>query len=194
MTWGIGLLTVTTAVLLDALLGTFKGEALREELGFFYFVIAGSLFGGAAVWLWGLMLPFINPLKAHAPAEMVEPQPQQEVQGGRKSQDIDGVDSQMLYEEIHNRFGREDVLDLMFDLSIKENDVMTLDQDMNQLIINIMDVAQQNGQTSAMALAVERILTPLPPDYLPRSRKNQRGFPTYNSSSISSRLTIVLSN
>ena len=60
-------------------------------------------------------------------------------------QDVDGVDSQMLYEEIHQRFGREDVLDLMFDLNINENDVMTIDQDMNQLIINIMDVARQKG-------------------------------------------------
>ena len=77
----------------------------------------------------------------------------------------------MIYEEIHKRFGREDILDLMFDLSINENDVMTIEQDMNQLIINIMDVARQNGQTSAMALAVERILTPPPPDLLPRLEK-----------------------
>lgn len=172
VTWGIGLLTVTTAVLLDALLGTFNGAALREELGFFYFVIAGSLFAGAAVWLWGLMLPFVNPLKRQAPAEIIEPQRQLETNhSASEAQDIDSIDSQMLYEEIHNRFGREDVLDLMFDLGINENDVMTIDQDMNQLIINIMDVARQNGQTSALALAVERILTPLPPDHLPRLEK-----------------------
>ena len=64
VTWGIGLLTVTSAVFLDALLGTFNGEALRAELGFFYFVIAGTLFGGAAVWLWGTLLPFINPIRS----------------------------------------------------------------------------------------------------------------------------------
>jgi hypothetical protein len=34
-----------------------------------------------------------------------------------------------------------------------------------------MDVAIQNGQTSALSLAVERILTPLPPDHLPRLGK-----------------------
>ena len=66
VTWGAGLLSVTTAVLLDALLGTFNGEALRAELGFFYFIIAGSLFGGATLWLWGLLLPYVNPARTSA--------------------------------------------------------------------------------------------------------------------------------
>jgi hypothetical protein len=39
--WGIGLLTVTTAVLLDTLLGTFDRDALLGELGFFFYIIAG---------------------------------------------------------------------------------------------------------------------------------------------------------
>jgi hypothetical protein len=172
VTWGIGLLSVTTAVLLDALLGTFNGAALRAELGFFYFIIAGSLFGGATLWLWGLLLPFVNPSRTIPSMETAEFQPQQ---GKRTSnieqQDVDSVDSQMLYEDIQQRFGREDILDLIFDLDINENDIMTIDQDMNQLIINIMDFAIQNGQTSALSLAVERILTPPPPDHLPRLEK-----------------------
>jgi hypothetical protein len=172
VTWGIGLLSVTTAVLLDALLGTFNGEALRAELGFFYFIIAGALFGGATIWLWGFLLPFVNPIRTIPSMETSHSQPQH---GGRtseiKQQNVDGVDSQMLYEEIHRRFDREDVLDLMFDLDINENDVMTIDQDMNHLIINIMDAAIQSGQTSALSLAVERILTPPPPDHLPRLEK-----------------------
>ena len=172
VTWGIGLLSVTTAVLLDALLGTFNGEALRAELGFFYFVIAGSLFGGATIWLWGLLIPLVNPVKTIPSMETAESQPQHSRRTSKiEQQNLDGVDSQMLYEEIHRRFGREDVLDLMFDLNINENDVMTIDQDMNQLIINIMDAAIQNGQTSALSLAVERILTPPPPDHLPRLEK-----------------------
>src|SRR5210317_1038718 len=61
LVWGIGLLTVTSAVLLDTLLGTFDREALVTELGFFYFIIAGTLFAGAALWLWGLLLPKIQP-------------------------------------------------------------------------------------------------------------------------------------
>lgn len=172
VTWGIGLLSVTTAVLLDALLGAFNGEALRAELGFFYFVIAGSLFGGATIWLWGLLIPLINPIKSIPSMETAESQPQQSRRTSKiEQQSLNGVDSQMLYEEIHRRFGREDVLDLMFDLNINENDVMTIDQDMNQLIINIMDAAIQNGQTSALSLAVERILTPPPADHLPRLEK-----------------------
>ena len=172
VTWGIGLLSVTTAVLLDALLGTFNGAALRAELGFFYFIIAGTLFGGAALWLWGVLLPFITPIRINPSMETAESQPQQDRRTSKiEQQNLDGVDSQMLYEEIQRRFGREDVLDLMFDLNINENDVMTIDQDMNQLIINIMDTAIQNGQTSALSLAVERILTPPPPDHLPGLEK-----------------------
>jgi hypothetical protein len=34
-----------------------------------------------------------------------------------------------------------------------------------------MTMARQNDQSSALALAVERILTPLPPDHLPRPEK-----------------------
>jgi hypothetical protein len=77
----------------------------------------------------------------------------------------------MLYDEVRTRFGREDVLDLIFDLGINENDVMTLDQNLNQLIINTMDWADAHGQAGALALAVERILTPIPPENLPRLEK-----------------------
>jgi len=172
VTWGIGLLTVTTALLLDALLGAFNGPALRAELGFFYFVLAGALFGGAAIWLWGLIIPFVNPIKPSQPEETAEPQNLSSSKTIKLDHGtIDGVDSQMLYEEIQQRFGREDILDLMFDLNINENDVMTVDQNMNQLIINIMDITKQNEQTGALALAVERILTPPPPEHLPRLEK-----------------------
>jgi len=170
--WSIGLLTVTTAVLLDALLDTFDSEALHTELGFFYFVIAGSLFGGAAIWLWGILLPFVDPFRSNPALEQENPLPSDSYQGGEKGEDEDNaVDSQLLYQEIHDRFGREDVLDLMFDLNINENDVMTVDQKMSELISNIMEFARRNGQTSALALAVERILTPPPPDHLPRLEK-----------------------
>lgn len=172
VTWGVGLLSVTTAVLLDALLGTFNGEALRAELGFFYFIIIGALFAGASVWLWGLLIPYVFPIRSSALIETAGSQPQHEIRPSETmEQSIDGTDNQMLYEEIYQRFGREDILDLMFDLNINENDVMTIDQDMKQLIINIMDVARENGETSALALAVERILTPPPPDHLPRLEK-----------------------
>ncbi len=171
LVWGIGLLTVTTAVLLDTLLGTFDSQALQSELGFFYFVIAGMLFAGAVLWLWGLLLPYIRPVPAtsataNIPEEIVlQSQPEPHIENE------DAIDRQMLYQEIQQRFDREDLLDLMFDLEISDSDVMTIDQNMNQLIINIMDFTQQSGRGNQLALAVERILTPPPVEHLPRLEK-----------------------
>lgn len=47
--WGIGLLTVTTAALLDTLLGTFNREQLLGEMGFFFYVISGALLAGGVM-------------------------------------------------------------------------------------------------------------------------------------------------
>lgn len=172
LVWGIGLLTVTTAVLLDTLMGTFDRQALEAELGFFYFIVAGVLFAGAALWLWGLLAPKLRtstiapPITAGVPEEIVL-----QVSEHAAPLPSDGntsIDRQMIYETIRERFGREDVLDLMFDLDIHESDVMTVDQDMNELIVNIMEYAEQSGQSAQLALAVERILTPPPADHLPR--------------------------
>jgi hypothetical protein len=151
VTWGIGLLTITSAVLLDALLGTFNEEELRAELGFFYYVIAGVLFGGAAIWLWGTLLPFISPIQGSPTSSSSK---ETTFQSNRVDQidDLENTvtDGQMLYQEIRERFGREDILDLMFDLNINENDVMAVDQNLNTLINNIIEI------------------TPPPPDHLPR--------------------------
>ncbi len=170
--WGIGLVCVTTAVLLDTFLGVFNREQMLADLGFFFYVIAGTLFGGMAVWLWGLLHPMTTSktqatmdVKATAvlPSPPTEPAPV-EANGT-------AYDRQMLYDEIRTRLGREDILDLIFDLGINESDVMTLDQDLQQLIVKTMDWAEQQGQTAALTLAVERILTPLPPENLPRLEK-----------------------
>jgi hypothetical protein len=171
LVWGIGLLTVTTAVLLDTLLGTFDREAMMAEMGFFFFIIAGSLFAGAALWLWGLLLPKIQraPVASsisNVPEEIVLPSTINPTIKTGGSQTF--ADRKMLYEEIRQRFDREDLLDLMFDLEINEGDVLPFDQDLNQLIVNIMDYAERSGQCDEMAFAVERILTPPPADHLPR--------------------------
>ena len=171
LVWGIGLLTITTAVLLDTLLGTFNRAALVAELGFFYFIIAGVLFAGAALWLWGLLLPKMRPTTSAVsvtsmPEEIVLPAADSAASGSGDSDS--SIDRQMLYQEMRQRFGHEDVLDLMFDLEINESDVITVNQDMNQLIINIMDYADRNDKCDELALAVERILTPPPVDHLPR--------------------------
>jgi len=169
LVWGIGLLTVTTAVLLDTLLGTFDREAVVAELGFFYFIVAGALFAGAALWLWGLLLPKVQSSAVGSiPAKMPEEIVLQTAESAVKPSISGYADRGMLYAEIRERFGREDVLDLMYDLQIKENDVLTVDQDMNRLIVNIMDFAERNGQCDELALAVERILTPPPAENLPR--------------------------
>jgi hypothetical protein len=174
VTWGVGLLTVTTAMLLDALLGTFDEEALRADLGFFYYVFAGTLFGGSAVWLWGVLAPYVTrPLRRpqHDVPDVLSANRPQEETGTVELASVEGVDNQMLYQEIHQRFGPQDIYDLMFDLNINENDVTFVGESMDQLTRHIMDYAIQNGQTSTLALAVERILTPLPADHLPRLEK-----------------------
>lgn len=169
LVWGVGLLTVTSAVLLDTFLGTFDRDEMLAQIGFFYYVFSGGVFAGAAVWLFGLLRPITvtavsAPTATHLPKPLSHAEPPPQTSGT-------AFDRQMLYNEIRSRLGREDVLDLLFDLGINENDVMTLDQDMNQLIVNLMDTAQQRGQNGALALAVERILTPPPPENLPRLEK-----------------------
>lgn len=169
--WAIGLLSVTTAVLFDTFLGTFNREAILADLGFFFYVISGFLFAGATLWAWGILWPLLG---TSSPLAQSRPLPDTAVMQTRKKEPSKGsaaFDRQMLYDEIRQRLGREDVLDLIFDLGLNENDVMTPGQDMNQLIVNIMDKAEENGQSGALALAVERILTPPPPENLPRLEK-----------------------
>ncbi len=203
--WGIGLLTVTTAVLLDTLLGTFDRNALLGELGFFFYVIAGALLAGSAAWFWGVVRPWLPggagsgqsaaltpltspraadvhpvypaPLPAaemptHSPRAAAGPVvPPPRAPGHEDGYAVAGYDRQMLYEEIRLRFSRDDLQDLMFDLDVNELDVVVAGQTNDELIVRIMDAADDNGQTGAVALAVERILTPPPPKYLPRPEK-----------------------
>lgn len=166
LVWGVGLLSVTTAVLFDSFLGAFGREEMLAELGFFFYIISGALFAGATVWVWGLLRPVVETAVPAAPSQQTdEPIPE------NKSTRGPAFDQQMLYDEIRGRLGREDILDLIFDLGLNENDVMPLDQDANQLVLNVMDRADENGQSGALALAVERILTPPPPENLPRLEK-----------------------
>ena len=212
--WGIGLLTVTTAVLLDTLLGTFDRDALLAEMGFFFYVIAGALFGGAALWFWGVARawlpgsaeaglttrqdPLPNPLPQGEGTR--GPLPQGEGTRGSLPQGegtvspaplpprtpapppplppphadgyaAAGYDRRMLYEEIRARFSHDDLQDLMFDLDVNELDVVVPGQTNDELIVRIMDAADDSGQAGAVALAIERILTPPQPQHLPRVEK-----------------------
>lgn len=170
----IGLLAVTTAVLLDTFLGTFNREQMVGNLGFFFYVLAGFLFAAAAIWLWALLRPLVGEpterVAGGVPMVVRAASPSASMPSVRTRDDL-GVDRQMLYDQIRQRFGREDILDLMFDLEIPESEVIGLDQNLSQLGINIMDTAEQQGKGHALALAIERILTPLPPEHLPRLEK-----------------------
>jgi len=177
LVWGIGLLTVTSAVLLDTFLGTFNREQMIEELGFFYHVLSGGIFAGAAVWLWGLLRPMtagsVAPQNNVRTLQTLSPNEEPPVWGQKPVSDtIDtAYDRQMLYDQIHYRFSPDDILDLIFDLSMNENDVIAYNQEAHEAIIRIIDLAEDRGQTGALALAVERILTPIPRDTLPRLEK-----------------------
>lgn len=196
--WGIGLLTVSTAVLLDTVLGTFDREQMLADLGFFFYVIAGMLVAGAATWFWGVVRPLLPggtflPAAQTAPAVVATPaartattQPVQEpapapapapkLPPPLPADHVDdfeqaGYDRQMLFEEIRSRFSRDDLSDLMFDLEVNELDVTTVGQTMEELIVRVMDTADLDGKASTVGLAVERILTPPPPRHLPRLGK-----------------------
>ena len=179
LVWGIGLLSVTSAVLLDTLLGTFGREEMVARIGFFFYVFSGVILGGSALWSWGLVRPRVDraAVSRAAPAAAVVAAPSPatgpvmpNVLTGQRN-DETAVDYAMLFQEIKKRFSYDDVLDLMFDLNIEESAVMPLNQDMVQLIANIIDEADRQDQAKGLALAVERILTPPPADHLPRLEK-----------------------
>ncbi|MCA9967004.1 MAG: hypothetical protein KC423_22295 [Anaerolineales bacterium] len=179
--WGIGLLTVTTAVLLDTILGTFGREQTQEDLGFFFYIITGALFGGGAFWLWSVLRSASGQTTAVSPTTTPSPPPLKNIDpqvGTAYSQSASGrnqsttaFDRQMLYDEIRQRFSHEDILDLVFDLGINENDIMSVGQETTDLIRRLMDFAEDHELLGALALGVERILTPPPPDHLPRAEK-----------------------
>lgn len=182
LNWGVGLLTVTSAVLLDAFLGTFNRDDILAQFGFFFYIIAGLLVGGAAYWLFSLFQPIqaliTTPTQTGTESAVLpnSTNPSQVVTNSSHfspGTDATGTafDRQMIYEEIRDRLGRDDILDLLFDLSIQDNEVMNLQQDMHQLVVNLMELTEKRGQTGQLALAVERILTPPAPDALPRLEK-----------------------
>jgi len=192
LAWGVGLLTVTTAVLLDTILGTFDRPALLAQLGFFFYAIGGALVGGGAFWMLSLLWPYLphtspaaeitaasqeaptavtNPVVPPAngqPEALPEPLPMVDVVD---DPDEAAYDLAALQQDVWERFGREDVLDLMFDLEIPETAVMPINQNLRALAHDIVVYAAQNGQRAQLALAIERILTPPPPEMLPRLEK-----------------------
>lgn len=174
LVWGIGLLTVTTAILLDTLMATFGREEMLESLGFFFYIIAGALFAGAATWIFTLVRQYIRPVE-YVPQVLATPNPS--ISAGNNQEDRHketsdtAFDRKQLFDQMRYNLGLEDLLDLIFDLGWPENDVIIYDQETNQLIVRIIDLAEERGQMGDLALAVERILTPIPAENLPRLEK-----------------------
>lgn len=165
LVWGVGLLTVTTAFLLDTLRLVLGGEPLAELGGAFQFVIGGALFGGAALWLWGLARPALATPAAEG--RLAAAPGRAALKGGSET----AIDRQMLFDQIRYRLGPGDVRDLLFDLRLNENDIMLPDRPVTDSIVRLMDEVSARGQTGELALAVERVLTPPEKEQLPRREK-----------------------
>lgn len=174
LVWGIGLLTVTSAILLDTFMATFGRDEMLELLGFFYYVLAGAIFAGAVIWMWVLARPYIQSTQiARAAQELVA---NTNIDSGNwpgSEDESDGtvVDRQMLYEQIRDRLSPDDILDLIFDLDWSENDIISYHLDNNRVIVKLINLAAERNQLGNLALAVERILTPIPAENLPRLEK-----------------------
>ena len=172
--WGIGLLTVTSTLLLDTIFGTFNADQLRSELGFFFYVIIGFLLGGAAYWLLGLLWPTLKKGQAQ-PAEtaVAETQPADSSPTFGQITDENGVvyDLQLIYEDLNTNFNQEDLLDLIFDLNIPQAALGNANGSQSMLAADIVQYAEENNQGTQLALAVERIANPPAPETLPRLAK-----------------------
>jgi hypothetical protein len=175
LTWGVGLLTVTTAILLDTLLSTFSRDEILHQLGFFFYVIVGALFAGAAFWLWGVLLSGWRESRADdARAGTVATVQRFDVIESPPAEPA-GVetafDRKMLQGQMRRRLSPDDLLDVIFDLGWSENEVISFAHDNQQLIERMIERAEKQGQIGDLTLAVERVLTPIPREKLPRLEK-----------------------
>ncbi len=160
--WGFGLLSVSALLLLDAL----NSRGLLADTGFLGYAIGGALAAGIFLWLTDLARPSqsaetISSFRYATPASNVP------AVGGESS----AFDRQLIFEQIRDNLGPDDVLDIIFDLDLKENEIVNPGQSMPSLIMALLDQAESSNQMPQVALSVERILTPLPLDHLPRAER-----------------------
>ncbi|NLF65853.1 MAG: hypothetical protein GX579_14770 [Chloroflexi bacterium] len=168
--WGVGLLTVATAFLLDTFLSTFGWETVQNSMGFFFYVLVGALAGAAAAWIWSLLRPVLG-TQARAPVATMPATPSSAPLPRADGRNNLAFDRRELYDQIRERLGTEDMRDLAFDLQIHENDVFSPGYSATESIVRLMDVAEARGKSADLALAVERILTPIAAADLPRPEK-----------------------
>jgi hypothetical protein len=163
--WGVGLLTITIVVLLDAL----RTRDLLTDVGYFSYFLGGIIVAGAYFWLTHVLLSPAGrqPSSRQAANAINTDKPP------RESSDEAGttVDRQMLYAQMRNNLGPDDILDLIFDLGLNENDVINPAFDMPRVIVNVTDMAQAESKLPLLAMSVEHILTPVPRENLPRVEK-----------------------
>ncbi len=157
--WSIGLMTVSVAVLLDAA----RARGFLADIGYFDYVLWGLLVGGAFLWIVGLFW-------ATDSADTLPNAPTAQPLRGRATKNK-AFDSKMLFEQIRTNLSPDDVRDLIFDLDLNENDVLNPALDMPSVIVGLLNLAEETGKTGTLAMDVERILTPLPKDSLPRLEK-----------------------
>jgi hypothetical protein len=177
LVWGVGLLTVTSAILLDTFLGTFGQEEMLNQLGFFFYVIVGMLIGGAAFWFLGIMRIVSASLSndevseensaVNAQASSEEEMLPAEPAAAEPDKDPFGD----LHTFISDSLSDDEVLDLAYDMGythrIHQAGVQTKDEHIRQ----ILESAAEEDRISDLELAVERIKQPLPVDHLPRIEK-----------------------
>ena len=81
------------------------------------------------------------------------------------------IDRQLLFDQIRQRLSPDDILDVVYDLGMSENEVVGFNHDANQVIVRLIDLAEHQGQSGQLALSVERILSPMRREDLPRPEK-----------------------
>ena len=171
--WGIGLLTVTSAILLDAFLSTFGRDEMVQELGFFLYAFAGALFAGAALWLWGILSPYLaagssskvsrEREEARTPVDSDDASNGQSTAISSQPAGIEGQRSAQL-----DQLSYEDLLDLEFDMGYRFISEENSENEKEELSRAIIGRAESDAQMDQLRLAVERIQNPLPPEHLPR--------------------------
>jgi hypothetical protein len=180
--WGVGLLTVTSAILLDTFLGTFGQEEMIQQLGFFFYILAGALFAGATFWLWGVLRPYTKSKpQDHMQDDSLEPvsyAPVEIVSSIEPAKDeLVEIEYPVLFESIRDKLSPDQVGDLSFDMGYFAELETTTSQDNDELLLLTVERAANEDRIEELELAIERVETPLPPEHLPRLEKIQPNSP-----------------
>lgn len=180
--WGVGLLTVTSAILLDTFLGTFGREEMIQQLGFFFYILAGALFAGATFWLWGVLRPYTKSKPTdHVQDESLETDSSAPVEiiatVEPVEDELEEVEYPALFKSVRDKFDSDQVADLSFDMGYFAELESPSSKDKDELLLLTVDKATNEDRTDELKLAIKRIETPLPPEHLPRLEKIQLNSP-----------------